>query len=158
MPVLGRAPPGRITDFHQGGFHSGEWARECLLTNFANARVGGLRTRLAPLQSGSRQNHLPQKHPSRSHVPCYDGNGHLGRPIVGKSMGPMSDTEIHWGSRIALGWCPPDTPLPRCLYAQLRRAMLTGRLKRGMRLPATREFAGHMGYYPAWWSTSSSSC
>src|SRR4051794_6196659 len=59
---------------------------------------------------------------------------------------------------LALGPRPPETTRTRCLYDQLRRAMLRGRLKRGMRLPATRDFAGHMGYRAAWWSTSSSRC
>src|SRR5947208_16016347 len=39
----------------------------------------------------------------------------------------------------------PDTALTRWLYDELRRAMLAGRLKRGMRLPATRDFAGQHG-------------
>ena len=46
---------------------------------------------------------------------------------------------------LALGPRPPDTTLTRWLYDELRRAMLTGRLKRGMRLPATRDFAGQHG-------------
>ena len=46
---------------------------------------------------------------------------------------------------LALGPRPPDTTLTRWLYDELRRAMLTGRLKRGMRLPATRDFAVQHG-------------
>src|SRR6201993_1788881 len=46
---------------------------------------------------------------------------------------------------LALGPRPPDTTLTRWLYDELRRAMLTGRLKRGTRLPATRDFAGQHG-------------
>ena len=46
---------------------------------------------------------------------------------------------------LALGQRPPDTTLTRWLYDELRRAMLTGRLKRGMRLPATRDFAAQHG-------------
>src|SRR6476619_5083741 len=46
---------------------------------------------------------------------------------------------------LALGPRPPDTTLTRWLYDELRRAMLTGRLKRGMRLPGTRDFAGQHG-------------
>src|SRR5690348_4806126 len=46
---------------------------------------------------------------------------------------------------LALGPRPPDTTLTRWLYDELRGAMLTGRLKRGMRLPATRDFAGQHG-------------
>ena len=48
-------------------------------------------------------------------------------------------------SALALGPRPPDTTLTRWLYDELRRAMLTGQLKRGMRLPATRDFAGQHG-------------
>jgi hypothetical protein len=35
---------------------------------------------------------------SRSHVPCYDCNGYLSRPIFVKRMGPLLDAEIHWNS------------------------------------------------------------
>src|SRR5262245_37150353 len=59
---------------------------------------------------------------------------------------------------LALGPRPPNTTLTRWLYDELRRAMLTGRLKRGTRLPATRDLLDSMGYRAAWWSTSSSSC
>jgi hypothetical protein len=40
---------------------------------------------------------------------------------------------------LALGPRPPDTTLTRWLYDELRGAMLTGRLRRGMRLPAIRD-------------------
>src|SRR5260370_30496221 len=36
---------------------------------------------------------------------------------------------------------PPDTTLTDWLYAELRCAILEGRLKRGVRLPSTRDFA-----------------
>src|SRR5206468_4077527 len=42
---------------------------------------------------------------------------------------------------LALGPRPPDATLTRWLYDELRGAMLSGRLRRGMRLPATRDFA-----------------
>lgn len=46
---------------------------------------------------------------------------------------------------LAFGPRPSGTTLTRWLYDELRRAMLTGRLRRGMRLPATRDFAGQHG-------------
>ncbi len=46
---------------------------------------------------------------------------------------------------LALGPRPQDTTLTRWLYDELRSAMLTGRLRRGMRLPATRDFAAQHG-------------
>jgi GntR family transcriptional regulator / MocR family aminotransferase len=46
---------------------------------------------------------------------------------------------------LALGPRPPDTTLTRWLYDELRGAMLTGRLRRGIRLPATRDFAAQHG-------------
>src|SRR3954447_2521724 len=46
---------------------------------------------------------------------------------------------------LALGPRPPNTTLTRWLYDELRGAMLTGRLRRGMRLPATRDFAAQHG-------------
>jgi GntR family transcriptional regulator / MocR family aminotransferase len=46
---------------------------------------------------------------------------------------------------LALGPRPPNTTLTRWLYDELRGAMLTGRLRHGMRLPATRDFAAQHG-------------
>lgn len=40
---------------------------------------------------------------------------------------------------------PPNSTLTRWLYDELRAAILTGRLRRGARLPATRDFAGQYG-------------
>ena len=45
----------------------------------------------------------------------------------------------------ALGPRPPDTTLTRWLYDELRRAMPSRPLKRGMRPVATRDFAGQHG-------------
>ena len=42
---------------------------------------------------------------------------------------------------LTLGPCPPDQTLTTWLYAQLRRAILDGRLAAGTRLPASRDFA-----------------
>ena len=46
---------------------------------------------------------------------------------------------------LAFGPRPPGTTLTRWLYDELRDAMLAGRLRRGMRLPATRDFAEQHG-------------
>ena len=78
--------------------------------------------------------------------PCYDRDGYLGRPILGKRMGPIFSVPKFIGTpELALGPRPPDTTLTCWLYDELRRAMLMGRLKRGIRLPATRDFAGQHG-------------
>lgn len=60
-------------------------------------------------------------------------------------MGPILVPKLTGTPELALGPRPPDTTLTRWLYDELRRAMLTGRLKRGTRLPATRDFAGQHG-------------
>src|SRR5215472_1739535 len=56
-------------------------------------------------------------------------------------MGPISVPKFTGNPELALGPRQPDTTLTRWLYDELRRARLRGRLKRGMRLPATRDFA-----------------
>src|SRR5436305_4565767 len=57
----------------------------------------------------------------------------------------LSVPKLTGNPELALGPRPPDATLTRWLYDELRRAMLTGRLKRGMRLPATRDFAVQQG-------------
>jgi GntR family transcriptional regulator/MocR family aminotransferase len=54
-------------------------------------------------------------------------------------------SKFNGNPELVLGPRPPDTTLTRWLYDELRRAMLSGRLKRGMRLPATRDFAVQHG-------------
>jgi GntR family transcriptional regulator/MocR family aminotransferase len=46
---------------------------------------------------------------------------------------------------LPLGDLPPRTKIWRWLYDEIRNAILTGRLKRGSRLPATRELARQYG-------------
>jgi GntR family transcriptional regulator/MocR family aminotransferase len=53
--------------------------------------------------------------------------------------------KITGNPELALGPRPPDTTLTRWLYDELRGAVLTGQLRRGMRLPATRDFAEQYG-------------
>src|SRR5689334_19057704 len=54
-------------------------------------------------------------------------NGYLGRPILGKRMGPIAVPKFTGTPELALGPRPPDTTLTRWLYEELRRAMFTGR-------------------------------
>src|SRR5438309_11334727 len=51
----------------------------------------------------------------------------------------LSSLELPLRSRL------PETTLPALLYAELRAAILDGRLKRGVRLPSTRDFAQQHG-------------
>jgi hypothetical protein len=66
-------------------------------------------------------------------------------PFCANAWVQFSVPEFTGTPELALGPRPPDTTLTRWLYDELRRAMLTGRLKRGTRLPATRDFAGQHG-------------
>jgi hypothetical protein len=60
MPVFGRPPTGRITDFYQRGFHPGDWTGERLLPDLPNALASRLRAGLSPGQTDCRQNRVPQ--------------------------------------------------------------------------------------------------
>src|SRR6516165_8934865 len=53
----------------------------------------------------------------------------------------MSNT--HATAPIALGDRRPGVTLTQWLYEELRSAILSGRLRRGARLPSTRELAAH---------------
>jgi GntR family transcriptional regulator/MocR family aminotransferase len=60
-------------------------------------------------------------------------------------MGPIPMPKLTGTPELALGPRPPDITLTRWLCDELRGAMLTGRLRRGKRLPATRAFAAQNG-------------
>jgi GntR family transcriptional regulator / MocR family aminotransferase len=66
-------------------------------------------------------------------------------PFLANAWVQFSVPKFTGNRELALGPRPPDTTLTRWLYDELRGSMLTGRLRRGMRLPATRDFAAQYG-------------
>jgi hypothetical protein len=58
---------------------------------------------------------------------------------VTNAWGPIFDAKFTGNPELALCPRPPETTLTRWLHDELRGAMLMGRLRRGMRLPAIRD-------------------
>src|SRR3954451_20410422 len=66
-------------------------------------------------------------------------------PLVTNAWAQFPMPKFTGNPELALGPRPPNTTLTRWLYDEMRGAMLTGRLRRGMRLPTTRDFAAQHG-------------